>query len=72
MKKRVMMLLAAACAPLLLSGCLVGPTHGDEERLVTSDWRHRRESPILLDPDFVYRGERYEVAYTPDEYEEQE
>ncbi|MFC1707044.1 hypothetical protein ACFL59_09530 [Planctomycetota bacterium] len=63
MARLVRGLLVLAGAVLLVS--CVGPEK--ENSLVTSDWRTRIDRPIVLDPDWVYQGERFEQVYRPEE-----
>jgi hypothetical protein len=55
--------MAALAALPLVSGCLIGPEDNEDRLLVESKWKHKRQRPTLVDPDYQYVGERFEEAY---------
>lgn len=50
----------------MFSGCLVGPSKDREHALVLSHWKRNRQRPILIDPDWEYRGEYMSAVIDPE------
>lgn len=67
MARRLLGLALAFMTVPLIAGCLIGPEDKNERLLVEKNWKQRRQRPIIIDPDYVYPGERFEEAYVPDD-----